>query len=248
MQLRAFALVTALAAAASPSLAEPTRVTVRAQALDAKFIGDHTGGVRVTIRDARSGKVLSQGLIRGGTGDTARIMKTPPARYGRVSDDQTAGFVAMVDIAEPTLVRIEAEGPLGRPASATTVSSTLWLLPGHNIDGDGIVLMFPGLVVEPTVILDGPDRFRITAKVSPMCGCPIEANGIWDAANYSVRATLLRHNRAVAETALAFTGRTGEYAGVLPKADADGDTLRVVAFESRTPNTGVAMATIPTGR
>jgi hypothetical protein len=241
---RHLALVATLAVAASPAFAEPTRIMVRAQALDAKFIGDHTGGVKVTLRDARTGKVLTQGLIRGGTGDTTRIMKTPRLRYGQLSDDQTAGFAAVVDIAEPTLVRIEAEGPLGKRPSATTASSTLWLIPGRHIDGDGVVLTFPGLIVEPTVALDGAGQFRILAKVSPMCGCPIEAKGLWDAANYSVRATLLRNNRAVAETALSFTGKTGEYAGVLPKQEAGGYAVRVVAFDSKTPNTGVAMEPI----
>lgn len=236
--------VVALAIAASPAFAEPTRIMVRAQAMDAKFIGDHTGGVRVTIRDARSGKVLTQGLIHGGTGDTARIMKTPRTRYGEIADDQTAGFAAVVDIAEPTLVRIEAEGPLGKPASATTASSMLWLIPGRHVDGDGVVLTFPGLIVEPTVARDAAGQFRIVAKVSPMCGCPIEANGLWDAANYAVRATLLSKNRVVAETPLAFTGKTGEYAGVLPKPAAGRYSVRVVAFDSRTPNAGVALAPV----
>jgi len=43
-----------------PALAQPTHVMVRALALDAKFIGDHTGGADITLTDARTGKVLAR--------------------------------------------------------------------------------------------------------------------------------------------------------------------------------------------
>ncbi len=39
-------LAVSLALLAPPALAEPTHVMVRAQAQDAKFIGDHVGGFR----------------------------------------------------------------------------------------------------------------------------------------------------------------------------------------------------------
>lgn len=67
-------LAASIALLGRPALAEPTHVMVRAQAQDAKFIGDHMGGVQVTLTEARPGKVLAKGPIRGGTGDTTRIM------------------------------------------------------------------------------------------------------------------------------------------------------------------------------
>jgi hypothetical protein len=183
---KTLALAASLALFAGPVLAAPTHVMVRAQAQDAKFIGDHVGGVLVTLSDARTGKVLAKGQIKGGTGDTARIVKTPRVRGAQVSDSETAGFDAVLDIAEPTLVRVDATGPMGKPASSIKVSSTLWVIPGRDITGDGLVLSFPGLVVEPTATVEADGLLHLDAKISPMCGCPIDANGLWDAANYSV--------------------------------------------------------------
>ncbi len=231
----------AIVLGATPAPAEPTRVMVRARSLDAKFIGDHTGGVRVTLRDARTGKVLAQGVIRGGTGDTTRLMKTPAARYAQVADEQTAGFPAVIDISEPTRVRVEATGPLKFPQAEIAVTSTLWVAPGRHIDGDGVVLTFPGLIVDPTATQGADGAVRVVAKISPMCGCPIEQGGLWNADNYSVRATLLRKGAHVAEAAMTFTGKTGEYAAVLPAPGPGRYSVRVVAVDAKTPNTGVGV-------
>ena len=67
-------LVTLLAISA-PAYAEPTPVTVRVISQDAKFVGDGMGGARVTLRDARTGRVMANGVTKGGTGDTDQIMK-----------------------------------------------------------------------------------------------------------------------------------------------------------------------------
>lgn len=245
--IKAVAFAASLALLAAPALAEPTHLMVRARAQDAKFIGDHMGGVRVVITDSQTGKVLAKGLIRGGTGDTARIMKTPRVRDSQVADPETAGFDATLNISEPTLVRIEAEGPAGKPAASIKVSSSLWVIPGRDVLGDGVVLTFPGLVVEPTARLEADDRMHLQAKISPMCGCPIDTGGLWDAANYAVHATLLRGKRTVAEAALAFTGKTGEYAGVLPKPARGRYTVRFVATDAKSPNAGVAAKAVDVG-
>ena len=114
MRSAAFAIVLALASAGAAA-AQPTHVMVRAMALDAKFIGDHTGGADITLTDAGTGKLLARGRTTGGTGDTGRIMKAPHARTGGLADAQTAGFDAVIDITGPTLVRAEAVGPQPAP-------------------------------------------------------------------------------------------------------------------------------------
>jgi hypothetical protein len=246
--IKSLTFAVSLALLASSALAEPTHVMVRAQAQDAKFIGDHTGGVQITLTDARTGKVLAKGLTRGGTGDTPRIMKAPRVRGAQLTDADSAGLDAVVDISEPTLLHIQAVGPVGKAASSIEVSSTLWVIPGRDIVGDGVVLTFPGLVVEPGASVEADGLIHLQAKISPMCGCPIDAGGLWDAANYAVRATLLRRGKPYAETSLAFTGRTGEYAGSLQKP-ADGHyTVRFVATDAKTPNAGVVTQAIKVGR
>ncbi len=225
---------------ASAVAAQPTHVMIRARSLDAKFIGAHTGGVKVTLTDSATGRVLSRGLITGGTGDTPRIMKAPLTRGAPLADAETAGFDAVVDIDAPTLVRAEAWGPAGKPAAAIRVVSELWVLPGRDVGGDGWILSCPGLVVEPTAA-PGPDGvLKIGSKVTMMCGCPIEPGGIWDAATFSVRAELLRRRKPIAQSALAYAGQTSQFASTLAGVAPGRYTLRVTAAETGTPNVGVA--------
>lgn len=231
--------VAVLFCAASAAQAEPTHVMVRAQSLDAKFIGTHMGGVRVILRDARTGKVLARGVTAGETGDTAKIMRKPRERGAAISDADAAGFDAVLDLAKPTLVRAEATGPIGKPASAVAVSSSLWVIPGRDVTGDGWVLTFPGLVIEPAAAPAPGGGLSITAKVTLMCGCPIEPGGLWDAANYKVDARLFQGARQVADAPLAYAGQTSQFAGALPKVTAGRYTLQVVATDAKTPNAGV---------
>lgn len=232
------ALVVALMAA-SGARAEPTRVVVRAQAVDAKFIGDQMGGVQVTLRDARSRRVLARGLIRGGTGDTARIMKTPRSRGQVTADAATAGFEAVIDLSRPTLVEVEATGPVGKPASAIRVTSQAWVFPGRDVTGDGWVLNFPGLVIEADPATLNAAAPQVRAQVSLMCGCPIEPGGLWNADNYSVRAELWRGRKLISSGQLSYAGKTSHFAGTLPPAPAGRYRLRVTAIDLDTPNAGV---------
>ena len=57
---------------------------------------------------------------------------------------------------------------VGKPDSAIKVSSTQWILPGRDIVGDGWVLNFPGLVIEPTTTISpAPSPLR-TSQSAPM--------------------------------------------------------------------------------
>lgn len=239
--MKSFAFAAALLGASSLALgaqAEPTRLMVRAHSADAKFIGDGTGGVDVTLTEAATGKVLAKGKIAGGTGDTERIIKTPHARGARLSDDKTAGYEAVIDIDKPTLVNVSARGPLGKPAAAITVTSSLWMLPGRHVVGEGLVLDFPGLYVEPSATPEA-GGLKVAAKVGLMCGCPIEPGGVWAAENYAIEASLLSGGKVVATAPLAYAGTASQFAGSL-KAPAGRYVLRVVAADAKTPNAGVA--------
>lgn len=237
--IKALPLATTLALLALPALAEPTHVTVRALALDAKFIGDHMGGVKVTLTDAKTGRRLAEGLTKGGTGETAKLMKAPRVRGVPVADGDAAGFDAVLDIDRPTLVRADAEGPMGKPASAIHVASTLWVIPGRNVTGDGWVLTFPGLVIEPKATPTGPGGLRVDAKISLMCGCPIEPGGLWDANTYSIQASLLRRDRVMSQKTLAYAGQPSQFTGAFADVPPGRYALRIVATDARTPNAGV---------
>jgi hypothetical protein len=224
--------------------AEPTHLMVRAQSLDAKFMGTHTGGVAVTVTDVRLGKVLASGMITGETGDTPRIMQTAHARGHAISDAETAGYDAVIDIEAPTLVRVDARGPMGAPAAAITVSSSLWMLPGRNVLGDGLVLTFPGLIVTPATTRNPDGTLRIDAKVTMMCGCPITPGGIWDADSYSVTGYMLDHGRVVATAPMHYAGQPSQFTSGDLKVSGDHLSVRLVASSKLTPNVGVVEADI----
>jgi len=137
--------------AAQAAEAVQTKITVRARAVDAKFIGSKMGGVQVTIKDAETGKMLAEGKIEGETGDTKLIMETPVKRGESITDAKTAKFDAVVDVTEPRLVTIEAVGPLGWKQSSEKVSTQLWVIPGRDLTGgDGVVLEFYGFAIDIT--------------------------------------------------------------------------------------------------
>jgi hypothetical protein len=126
-----------------------TKVMVRAVAHDAKIIGTHVGGAKITIRDAATDSILTEGVQLGGTGDTELIMKKPRERGVSVYDTEgAAGFLATLMLSKPTRVEITAVGPLGTPQSTQRAAKTVLLLPGKDVLGDGIVLEIYGLTVE----------------------------------------------------------------------------------------------------
>lgn len=223
---------------ATAAHAEPTEVVIRARAQDAKFIGSHVGGVDVVLANADTGAELAHGRIEGGTGDTKMLMTTPAARGQHLADADTAKFVAHLDLSEPTRVRLTARGPAGMEAS-----STQWVLPGRSIDGDGWVLTFPGLIVEPSIAVDADHRVELRSKVSLLCGCPIEPGGLWDAAHYRITAEVRGADGAPMRIDLAYAGRRSEFGARLPAPLKPGAyRMRVIAADAATSNVGVADA------
>lgn len=234
-------LLAALAALglATAAAAEPTPVMVRAISKDAKFIGDSMGGVKIVLTDARSGAVLAEGLTTGGTGDTDRLIVNPRVRRAPLATPDAAGFLATLDIDAPTLVRAEANGPIGKPWAQATVTSTMWILPGKAVTGDGWVLELPGLVVEPAWTALGNGQASLSAKVTLMCGCPITPGGHWDAARYDVRATLTMAGRTVQSAKLDYAGAASTFGVAFPKLAPGVYRLLVTAHDAGSGNTGV---------
>lgn len=174
------------------ALAQETEVMVRVKAKDAKFIGSSMGGAKVIIKDSKTGRILSEGITSGSTGNTGKIMENPVSRDTRLSDENTAGYLAKLDIEEPVLATVEAYAP----GNSNIKSSTqLWILPGKDITGDGLVIEIPGFIVD--VIspqaherISKGNQIDITANIIMMCGCPITAGGLWDANKYEIMAII----------------------------------------------------------
>ncbi len=202
--------------ATPPARAVETRVTVRVRAHDAKFIGTGVGGVQVVVRNADTGRLLASGRIEGGTGNTKTLMKTPITRGQRLSDGSAAAYVATLDIDEPTRIEVVARGPLAAGSNVQTAARTLWVLPGQDVAGDGVLLELQGFLVYP--VSPAPHQFfrtgdevTIEAHVAMMCGCPIKPGGLWDADKYAVKALVQKDGKQVAELDLAYAGATSRF-------------------------------------
>ncbi len=128
--------------------AQTTKVTIRALAKDAKFIGTGIGGALVTVKDHYTQEILAKGYTEGASGNTDKIVKAPKARYAQITDEATAKFVASINVQEPTLVDIDVIAPFGRRNATVKSSTQIWVIPGKDILGDGIVLEIPGFIVD----------------------------------------------------------------------------------------------------
>jgi hypothetical protein len=230
MRSGVLARLSALVLAGFPvaAAAEPTDLVIRVISEGGKFVGTSMGGVEIVVRDVRSGEMLARGRTAGSTGDTARIMAGGP-RGTPLADEASAAFRTRIDIDEPTLVEVEAYGPLAQPQAAVRVTAQRWIVPGR-----------PATHQRGTASAS----VRLAANVALMCGCPIEPGGIWDAARYDVRATIRRDGRPAGEVRLSYGGRTGYFTGAFPADKAGAYLITVSAIDTRTGATGVDASSI----
>jgi hypothetical protein len=219
-------------------------VMIRVIGHDSKVIGTGVGGALVRVVDARTGVTLAEGKQEGGTGDTDRIM-SPQARGATVFDTEgTAGFLAELELSEPTLVNISALGPLGYPQAIHSATKQLLLVPGHHLEGDGVILELHGFIVEilsPEPLTPVGSAVSVTARVRMMCGCVIEPGGLWDAADKEFVARLRADGKVVSESRLEYAGEPSMFDGVVgvPEAARDADLeLEVVVAEAARQNFG----------
>lgn len=238
------AMLTTLAARAVE-----TKVIVRAKAKDAKFIGSSLGGAYVIIREQSNQRILAEGLTTGTPGNTRMIMNTPRERYTQLSDKQTGGFEAKLDIDEPVFVCIEMTAPYTHRASQVHAMIELWLIPGKHILGDGIVLEISGFIVDILsprthnfISLDVAKGkpFKVQANVVMMCGCLISKGGVWNGEEIEVKAIVKKDGKFLEEVTLSIADANLFEGGM--KMDEKGDyQFTVYAYHEKSGNTGVGM-------
>lgn len=219
--------------------AEDTEVMVRVKANDSKYMGTSVGGLRVTVADAETGELLDEGWINGSTGDTDVLMKNPLKRGERQSDDDTAGYLANLDLDAPRLLRFTVMGPYGFRQAMQESSTTSWVVPGKDILGDGIILGMNGFIVDAWAQVEKGYQVQLMTKASLMCGCPITEEGLWPASDYEVKAVIMRDEKEITETTMQFTGTTGLFRGELVLDEPGHYKAIVYLFDADTGNVGV---------
>lgn len=195
--------------------AENVAVEVSVLSNGAKFIGDKTGGARIAIVDDESGELLAQGVTRGGTGSTEKIMGGEGGLYKEIISDDAAVFGSDIALLEPRRVTVVATGPLGFPQAYSTASQTLWLLPGQEFTGaNRIVLTLSGYIIEPVKIdINRMGTGDVLVDLQMLCGCPITPDGRWDADRIRKQATLLGPSGMQQTVKLEYTGEGTVYKG-----------------------------------
>jgi hypothetical protein len=223
-----------------------TKVMIRAIARDAKVLGEHVGGARITVRDASTGKILAEGMQKAGTGDTDLIMKKPRVRGATVFGTADAsGILAVLTLDKPTVVEVTAEGPLGNPQATQRASTTLLLVPGQDVMGEGILLELHGFIVTTLAPATAGQAkmgspFEVRATVTMMCGCPIEPGGMWDANKIHVVARLLSEGKIEAEVPMEYAGVVNTFKGDVPVTNPGQMELQVLAMDAENSNFGLA--------
>lgn len=234
---------------------QPTTILVRVVAHGAMVLGREVGGARITITDVKTGTILATGLQQGEAGDQNQIMRTPHLMEEPIySSRPSAAFTTTLPLHKPTLVEISAEGPLAYPASSQRASKTLLLIPGEDLTDDGIVLHLYGYLVRierptPREPLIAKDDVKLQASVRTLSGSLVRPHGDWDSRKIRIYGEMLIGERVIERLQMFYDegSRTFEAPFFVPpsKDVPDGITLRVVAADLSTGNSGMDQANYP---
>ena len=227
---------------------EATTIVVRAKSKDAKFIGSSMGGAYIVIKHAETGQILASGKTEGATGDTERLMNTPHERHMQLSTPGAAKFETTLQLEEPVFVTVEATAPYAQAQSQVTSTTQLWLIPGKNITGDGILLEIPGFAVD---VLAPQAHERTTSGEIPiranlvmMCGCPTSPGGLWDSNEYEIPALVKKDGEQIESVPLSYAGKTSTFQGVFNPTESGAYEITVYAYHPVTGNTGLDKTTV----
>ncbi|MDH4079202.1 MAG: hypothetical protein OEU68_05250 [Nitrospira sp.] len=234
---------------------QPTTVVVRVVAHGAMVLGREVGGARITITDVETGSILATGLQQGEAGDQNQIMRTPRMMEEPIySSRPSAAFTTTLQLQKPTVVEIAAEGPLAYPASLQRTSKTLLLIPGEDLTNDGIVLHLYGYLVHierptPPEPLIAKDDVKLRASVRTLSGSLVRPHGDWDSRKIRIYGEVLIGNRVMERLQMFYDekSRTFEAPFFVPLSGdiSDGITLRVIAADLSTGNSGMDQANYP---
>ncbi len=234
---------------------KPTRILVRVVAHGAMVLGSEVGGARVTITDLATKQVLATGIQEGEAGDQNQIMRTPHLMEEPVySARPAAAFTTTLLLQRPTLVEVAAEGPLAYPDSMGRTATTVLLIPGQDLSGDGIVLHLNGYIVQiehPKAAepLMAKDDVHLKASIRTLSGTLVRPHGDWDSRKIRIYGELLIGERIVERLQLFYSNDTSTFDAPffvpLDKEASDGITLRVVAADTAAGNFSLGEAHYP---
>jgi hypothetical protein len=114
------------------------------------------------------------------------------------SPQEAAKFETVIEIAKPTQIVVEAYGPLLPLHSMTSAMTSVWVFPGQEVGGEGIIVELRGLIVDALdsnrekifKLEDVKDGIKAPFYMRMMCGCPIAPRGKygipWEADGFKI--------------------------------------------------------------
>jgi hypothetical protein len=165
-----------------------------------------------------------------------------------------AAFTTTLLLQRPTLVEVAAEGPLAYPDSMRRTATTVLLIPGQDLSGDGIVLHLNGYIVQiehPKAAepLMAKDDVHLKASIRTLSGTLVRPHGDWDSRKIRIYGELLIGERIVERLQLFYSNDTSTFDAPffvpLDKEAPDGITLRVVAADTAAGNFSLGEAHYP---
>lgn len=235
---------------AAVAKAVPTPITVRVLARGAKLVGDPAGGASVIIRDTETGSVLASGKTKGSSGNTDKLVVEPIGRDTVWAGPGDAEFKAVVELSEPRKITVEVGSPGLGAYGGSSASQTQWVIPGKPPHGpNGWVLELPGFMVDilkpgrHQEVPSGPVGVAVEANIVLMCGCPLEAGGLWDPSKYEIGFSVRLQGRPLASGRLSYAGAPNRFAAKFVAPAPGVYDIVVTAFDPATGNSGVAETT-----
>jgi len=122
-------------------------------------------------------------------------------------------------------------------------TTQLWVIPGKDITGDGLVIELPGFTIDilsPQThqSIGANKEIKIKANIVMMCGCPITKGGIWDADQYEVKAVISKDGKQEKTLDLTVLEQASTFSGKVNLATGNYEIL-VYAFDPVSGNTGL---------
>jgi hypothetical protein len=189
-----------------------TTLLIRPAARGGKYLGHDAANASnqsaiVAILDISTDKIIAIGVSNApdkASAGPANLMAPVGRNEPFAADGQTVQVQLSVDIKVPTDFRIMVVGPLSFPDQSRAAQADITVLPGVNVGmesptSEGLVLEIPGLCISGVQATFSEKTVTCFAKVTMMCGCPIQADPkwYWPAQDFSVQlVTLMASGKA----------------------------------------------------
>ena len=155
----------------------PTKIVVRVLAHGAGAINQDQGAL-VVIWDAETGSELARGMTKGAAGV-----------------EKAAKYETTLMLTKPTMLNIEAYGPLVPPHSTVSAMVKVWAFPGEAMTGEGATLELRGLIVDALASLKDAEIkvsaveggvIRVPFYLEMLSGSPVAPGGEWEAKGFRI--------------------------------------------------------------